>query len=108
MEAMQRVVAVERACASLATATAAQVEREQECDRQRRAQEEEEANKASETGLESDCVVCWSNEAAVALIPCGHVCLCRNCSALSICPMSVERLSVEFVACVWSVFVSYL
>ena len=43
---------------------------------------------------EDDCVICWSNEAVVALLPCGHVCLCSVCSALSICPMSVAYVCV--------------
>jgi hypothetical protein len=41
-----------------------------------------------------DCVVCLSYEAVVALRPCGHVCLCQHCSALSTCPMSVTISSV--------------
>jgi len=52
---------------------------------QQQARDEEASD--PEADLESDCVVCWASEAAVALLPCGHVCLCCNCSALSICPM---------------------
>jgi hypothetical protein len=47
--------------------------------------EEDEEDADAEEG--SDCVVCWANEAVVALTPCGHVCLCPHCSGLSICPM---------------------
>jgi len=26
------------------------------------------------------CIICLENERCVALIPCGHLCLCRECS----------------------------
>lgn len=26
------------------------------------------------------CVLCWDREADHVLVPCGHLCLCRNCS----------------------------
>jgi len=29
---------------------------------------------------EETCVVCWENRPVIALIPCGHVCLCSGCS----------------------------
>jgi len=34
-----------------------------------------------------ECVVCWSRTSEIALVPCGHVCLCRSCPPLSACPM---------------------
>jgi len=50
-------------------------------------------------GEDHDCVICWSNEAVVALIPCGHVCLCSACSALSICPMCRSPVSSTMRVC---------
>jgi len=29
---------------------------------------------------ENSCIICLENERCVALIPCGHLCLCRECS----------------------------
>ena len=43
------------------------------------------ALKSIEEGRE--CVVCWSRKSEIALIPCGHVCLCSSCPPLSVCPM---------------------
>jgi len=40
-----------------------------------------------------ECVVCWMRTSEVALMPCGHVCLCQNCPTLSSCPMC--RAEVE-------------
>ena len=40
-----------------------------------------------------ECVVCWSRTSEIALIPCGHVCLCSSCPPLSVCPMC--RAEVE-------------
>ena len=69
---------------------------QEERDRLQQRARDEEASTA-DADLESDCVVCWTYEAAVALLPCGHVCLCCNCSALSICPMSVEHVFVAWL-----------
>jgi len=37
----------------------------------------------TETASDEDksCIICLENERCVALIPCGHLCLCRECSA---------------------------
>ena len=42
------------------------------------------------------CIVCHDNEANVAMVPCGHVCLCTSCSEeytgrMSNCPMGCGR-----------------
>ena len=38
--------------------------------------------------MESECVVCLEKASAIILIPCGHVCVCYNCSLpLTECPM---------------------
>jgi hypothetical protein len=29
---------------------------------------------------EGGCIVCWENQACVALSPWGHVCLCKTCA----------------------------
>lgn len=34
-----------------------------------------------------ECVVCWSRTSEIALVPCGHVCLCQSCPPLSACPV---------------------
>ena len=34
-----------------------------------------------------ECVVCWARTSEIALVPCGHVCLCPSCPPLSVCPM---------------------
>ena len=38
-----------------------------------------------DTALEDKgvCVLCWDNQAEVALVPCGHVCLCTHCCGQS-------------------------
>jgi len=34
------------------------------------------------------CIICLENERCVALIPCGHLCLCRECSGTQTkCPV---------------------
>jgi hypothetical protein len=35
---------------------------------------------ASATNGVKQCVVCFDADASFALVPCGHVCLCKNCS----------------------------
>ena len=36
----------------------------------------------------AECVVCWEKPVQVAVVPCGHVCVCLGCSSeLKICPM---------------------
>ena len=44
----------------------------------------------------STCVVCMSNQRNVALLECGHVCVCSTCvSQLNLCPVcrqSIDRI----------------
>ena len=36
----------------------------------------------------AECVVCWEKPVQVAVVPCGHVCVCLGCSSgLKICPI---------------------
>ena len=36
----------------------------------------------------TDCVICWDGDAEYAAVPCGHRCLCANCSqTVSECPV---------------------
>jgi len=50
---------------------------------------------STENGL---CVVCWDRCANYAVIPCGHLCLCANCSTENVrhlngkCPVCTRRI----------------
>ncbi|KAL3269615.1 hypothetical protein HHI36_008679 [Cryptolaemus montrouzieri] len=49
------------------------------------------------------CVVCKTNPIEIILLPCGHVCLCEDCSAgiqdfCPVCRTIIERKSVAYVA----------
>lgn len=38
----------------------------------------------------SNCVICLSNQRQIAFVPCGHLCICRNCSNngnIIVCPI---------------------
>lgn len=38
----------------------------------------------------SNCVICLSNQRRIAFVPCGHLCICRNCSNnpdIIVCPI---------------------
>ena len=36
----------------------------------------------------TECIICWDGDAEYAAVPCGHRCLCANCSqTVSECPM---------------------
>ena len=38
--------------------------------------------------VSTECVICWDGDAEYAAVPCGHRCLCANCSqTVSECPM---------------------
>ncbi len=40
------------------------------------------------------CVVCMDNNLEVAVLPCGHLCMCQECaSSIHQCPMC--RVSIE-------------
>ncbi len=64
-----------------------------------RAPQVEESKGRSANGVA--CVVCWENLLQVALVPCGHVCVCNSCSSdLDVCPMcrgdAVMKLELFF------------
>ena len=64
-----------------------------------RAPQVEESKGRSANGVA--CVVCWENLLQVALVPCGHVCVCISCSSeLDVCPMcrgdAVMKLELFF------------
>ena len=43
---------------------------------------------ASTEPATAECAICWDGEAEYAVVPCGHRCLCANCSkAVSECPV---------------------
>ncbi|CAH1375065.1 mitochondrial E3 ubiquitin protein ligase 1-like [Tenebrio molitor] len=49
------------------------------------------------------CVVCKSNPIEIILLPCGHVCLCEDCSIdistnCPVCRAPIEKKSVAYVA----------
>ncbi|XP_044754066.1 mitochondrial E3 ubiquitin protein ligase 1 [Coccinella septempunctata] len=49
------------------------------------------------------CVVCRTNPIEIILLPCGHVCLCEDCSddiqeSCPVCRSPIERKSVAYVA----------
>jgi len=41
------------------------------------------------------CVVCMENEAVIALIPCGHCCLCEVCSMAVISKCPIDNQPIE-------------
>lgn len=51
---------------------------------------------SSECDAAGDCVVCLESPAQVAVIPCGHVCVCTECAQQQelcpICRAAVERM----------------
>jgi hypothetical protein len=59
-------------------------------------QEEDGSDSGSTVDGFSRCVVCLSDAATVALLPCGHVCVCDSCcgrvGACPICRQDVETL----------------
>ena len=44
----------------------------------------------------AECVVCMTKSAAIAFVPCGHMCTCRECSrvvhARGHCPVCRQRV----------------
>ena len=39
------------------------------------------------------CVVCWERQALFVVVPCGHICLCSNCSYQDFCPICRAQVS---------------
>ena len=56
---------------------------------------------ACNTAVKTECVVCMVKEPVMAVMPCGHLCLCEDCdSTVTICPVCrrcVESLSRIYV-----------
>lgn len=47
----------------------------------------------AEINLDGMCVVCVSNQREVAVLPCGHLCLCIECyPRLQLCPICRARI----------------
>jgi E3 ubiquitin-protein ligase MUL1 len=49
------------------------------------------------------CVICCQNRRRIILLPCGHVCLCEDCSAritdfCPICRTEIETKSVAYIS----------
>ena len=46
------------------------------------------------------CVVCCQNRRGIILLPCGHVCLCEDCSAriTDFCPVCRREIVTKSVA----------
>jgi E3 ubiquitin-protein ligase MUL1 len=46
------------------------------------------------------CVVCCQNSRGIILLPCGHVCLCEDCSAriTDFCPVCRAEIETKAVA----------
>ena len=64
----------------------------------KRLKELSRGDETSSTGsnISGLCIVCHGNEANVAMVPCGHVCLCTSCEEeytwrMSTCPMGCGR-----------------
>ena len=69
------------------------VDRASGCKRQCIAGRADSAARSAES-LKGECIVCWEDMARVALIPCGHVCLCLKCAPQQrICPMCRRNVS---------------
>jgi len=46
---------------------------------------------------ENDCSICKEKEKVIALVPCGHKCMCESCSErISICPVCRSKCSGKF------------
>jgi hypothetical protein len=50
--------------------------------------EESKAKQIKEVEEDDTCVICLENPKIVAIVPCGHICLCEGCySGIRTCPM---------------------
>jgi chromosome segregation ATPase len=46
---------------------------------------------------ENDCIICQEREKVIALVPCGHKCICESCSErISLCPICNTQSSGKF------------
>ena len=46
-----------------------------------------------------DCIVCMDGPKTIALLPCKHLCLCRNCSetgGITVCPICAVAVESTF------------
>ncbi|XP_052847313.1 mitochondrial E3 ubiquitin protein ligase 1-like isoform X2 [Drosophila gunungcola] len=66
---------------------------------------ERERNLVRPVSLKQDqlCVVCGTNAKEIILLPCGHVCLCENCSQMisitcPVCRCNIESKAAAFIA----------
>ena len=57
------------------------------------------SSKESETDASRECVICRNRKASYIIVPCGHQCICRRCSAIlgkTACPLCAEKIT-DFV-----------
>lgn len=46
--------------------------------------------------IKVECLICFDQPRNIVLIPCGHICVCSNCSGdLKICPMCREIIKIK-------------
>ena len=66
-----------------------------DCEEQSVADEPESLNPAStEPTTAAECAICLDDDAEFAAVPCGHRCLCANCSkTVTHCPMCRAQMS---------------
>ena len=87
-EALKRPASASAARAALVGESAAGRKRRREDEERKKARERDRAEVEQRT-----CVVCTADAAVVAIVPCGHVCLCQDCEGAMrkhnqrVCPM---------------------
>jgi len=68
---------------------------------QKEEKNEEEKKKAPEKVEEKECKICMDAEINVVLVPCGHLCVCQNCSKVlngrcPICKTAIQKVVKTF------------
>lgn len=69
----------------------------------RRERKQQSRTKPRELREDQKCIVCIENPKEIICLPCGHVCLCEDCSSkiqltCPVCRASIDNKSVAFIS----------